>query len=264
MLLEMRLVGLAMDPFSNSPIVILKDRQSVEREDAKVTEAESALDGVEALDNLDTLDTLDTLDEALEEEQEAAGLVEEEASSETKAADEPADELADVVVDEVVDEVVSELLEGTSGTQPEEDKEGRILPIWIGEAEAHAIATVLLNLSPSRPMTHDLLHQAIQALGGSVHRVVVTDLRENTFYANIELILEDGEIMVLDARPSDAIALALRCDADIFVEDSVLDKTKQNEDTAKLEKEGFDELEEDKWKELVENYSNDSVKKYTQ
>jgi bifunctional DNase/RNase len=106
------------------------------------------------------------------------------------------------------------------------DKDGqRVLPIWVGISEAHAIALQIENVSTPRPMTHDLLRNVIHDLKASVKKIVVCDLQENTFYALIYLAL-NGETVAVDARPSDAIALALRSRAPIFVEDSVIDHAK--------------------------------------
>ena len=103
------------------------------------------------------------------------------------------------------------------------DKGGqRVLPIWVGVFEANAIALQLENQTTPRPMTHDLLKNVIQDLRGHIEKIVVSDLKENTFYALIYLIVS-GERMAIDARPSDAIALALRTRAPIFVEESVID-----------------------------------------
>src|SRR5438552_18873954 len=87
-----------------------------------------------------------------------------------------------------------------------------VLPIWIGAYEANAIALEIEKVAPQRPMTHDLLRNLIIEMGAKVNRVVVTDLRDNTFFAVIEIQTSDGASMVLDSRPSDAIALALRVD----------------------------------------------------
>jgi bifunctional DNase/RNase len=106
------------------------------------------------------------------------------------------------------------------------DKEGqRVLPIWVGIFEANAIALQIENVTTPRPMTHDLLRNVIQDLHASVQKIVVCDLQENTFYALIYLSL-DGGTVAIDARPSDAIALALRTRAPIFVEDAVIDNAK--------------------------------------
>lgn len=97
-----------------------------------------------------------------------------------------------------------------------------ILPIWVGAYEANAIALEIEKIVPQRPMTHDLLRNFILQSGFRVARVTITDLRENTFYAAIELLDDNGAKMTLDARPSDAIALALRMDSAVFVEQKVL------------------------------------------
>ena len=106
------------------------------------------------------------------------------------------------------------------------DAEGqRVLPIWMGVFEANAIALQIENVSPPRPMTHDLLRNVIHDLKADVHKVVVSDLKDNTFYAIIHLVVQ-GEPVAIDARPSDAIALALRVRAPIFAEDTVIDRAK--------------------------------------
>lgn len=101
----------------------------------------------------------------------------------------------------------------------------RVLPIWVGVFEANAIALQIENVTPPRPMTHDLLRNVIDHLHASVEKIVVTDLKDNTFFAAIHLQLREGTA-VIDARPSDAMALALRSQAPIFVEESVLEEAK--------------------------------------
>lgn len=98
-----------------------------------------------------------------------------------------------------------------------------VLPIWVGAFEANAIALEIEKVVPQRPMTHDLLRNLIIECGLSASRVIITDLLENTFYALVELTNSQGELVSLDARPSDAIALALRLDCPIFVKQKVLD-----------------------------------------
>lgn len=100
----------------------------------------------------------------------------------------------------------------------------RTLPIWIGVYEANAIATCLAGIESPRPMTHDLLHSALLKAGFSIKRVVITELRDNTFYANIELSSSAGKLEV-DSRPSDAIALAVRAQSPIFVSEAVLEQS---------------------------------------
>jgi bifunctional DNase/RNase len=92
-----------------------------------------------------------------------------------------------------------------------------MLPIWVGTYEANAIALEIEKIAPQRPLTHDLLRNLIVEMGARVERVVVTDLKDNTFYAVIELRTSEGAAMMLDARPSDALALALRADCPVFV-----------------------------------------------
>lgn len=98
-----------------------------------------------------------------------------------------------------------------------------ILPIWVGAFEANAIALEIEKIVPQRPMTHDLLRNLIVEIGLKVKKIIINDLRENTFYARIELEDKKGKPVNLDARPSDAIALALRLDCPIMVEQKVLD-----------------------------------------
>src|SRR5687768_513894 len=98
-----------------------------------------------------------------------------------------------------------------------------VLPIWVGAFEANAIALEIEKVVPQRPMTHDLLRNVIIECRLTASSVVITDLLENTFYARIELKDQDEEPVMLDARPSDAIALALRLDCPIFVEQKVID-----------------------------------------
>ena len=106
------------------------------------------------------------------------------------------------------------------------DKEGqRVLPIWVGIFEANAIALQIENIATPRPMTHDLLRNVIQDLRATVQKIVVCDLQESTFYALVYLS-RNGDTLAIDARPSDAIALALRTRAPIFVEDFVIDNAK--------------------------------------
>ena len=128
------------------------------------------------------------------------------------------------------------------------DKEGqKVLPIWVGIFEANAIALQIENIATPRPMTHDLLRNVIHDLKASVQKIVVCDLQENTFYALIYLGL-NGDTVAIDARPSDAIALALRTRAPIFVEDAVIDNAKNVDVTS--EKSDADRLH--KWLESLD------------
>ena len=103
-----------------------------------------------------------------------------------------------------------------------------VLPIWVGVFEANAIALELEKTATPRPMTHDLLRNIAKGLGAKVSKVVVSDLIEDTFYATIWM-RQAGETVTLDARPSDAIALALRFDCPIYVATKVLGHTRQSE-----------------------------------
>ena len=117
----------------------------------------------------------------------------------------------------------------------------RVLPIWVGAFEANAIALQIENVSTPRPMTHDLLNNVIQGLNASLEKVVVCEVKDSTFYALMHLRLPDG-MVVVDARPSDAIALALRASAPIFVDEDVIEGAKsldfkpEQADSARLRK----------------------------
>ena len=100
-----------------------------------------------------------------------------------------------------------------------------VLPIWVGVYEANAIALEIEKVSTPRPMTHDLIKNVLTGLDAAVHRVVVTELKEDTFYAVIWLE-RNGQVISIDSRPSDALALALRVDCPIFVDDEVLKNSK--------------------------------------
>jgi bifunctional DNase/RNase len=102
-----------------------------------------------------------------------------------------------------------------------EMKGERLLPIWVGVFEANAIALQIESVETPRPMTHDLLKSVIDELGGRLERIVVSELKDNTFYATLLLRSQHGTLTV-DARPSDAIALALRSGARIYVEEAVI------------------------------------------
>lgn len=104
------------------------------------------------------------------------------------------------------------------------EKDGRrFLPIWIGTNEATAIALALEGIEPQRPMTHDLLKMVTESLGAMIDRVVVTDLREGTFFADI-VLTRNGEEVIVSSRPSDAVALAARTNSPVFAARAVLDE----------------------------------------
>jgi bifunctional DNase/RNase len=134
-----------------------------------------------------------------------------------------------------------------------EKESDRYLPIWIGPAEADAIAVRLQEVAVSRPLTHDLLRSIIDALGGSVQYIVVNDLANDTFYARIIMDV-DGRTLEIDSRPSDAIALAVRVQVPIFAEENVLDKAgvrlDQETGEEKAEAEGRSEVKEEELEKL--------------
>lgn len=101
----------------------------------------------------------------------------------------------------------------------------KVLPIWVGPVEANAIALQIENVATPRPMTHDLLRNVLQELGGTLRRILITDLKDSTFYAYLE-VDRGGEVLLVDARPSDALALAIRVRAPIFVDARVLESAK--------------------------------------
>jgi len=129
-----------------------------------------------------------------------------------------------------------------------------ILPIWVGVYEANAIALEIEKVQTPRPMTHDLLKNVLNGLNVHVLKVVVSDLRDDTFYALIWME-RDGQTMSMDSRPSDALALALRLDCPIYVEDQVLKSSKMA--TTISDKSSSDELR--KW---LENLSDEDLGRY--
>lgn len=133
------------------------------------------------------------------------------------------------------------------------DEEGAVfLPIWIGVFEANAIALRLENVATPRPMTHDLLRSALEKLGAHIEKVVISELRESTFYARIH-VQRDGDAVEIDARPSDAIALALRSEAPIFVLAPVL---------AAAQAVNLATTDEEKLREWLEKVSPEDLGKY--
>ncbi|MFN0088267.1 MAG: bifunctional nuclease family protein [Blastocatellia bacterium] len=128
-----------------------------------------------------------------------------------------------------------------------------ILPIWVGPFEANSIASEIEKTAPQRPMTHDLLRNVITQMGGVVRKVVVTELRENTFYAVIE-VDNRGETVLLDSRPSDAIALALRVDCPIYIREEVFELSRRNESEEDVDSIGLDD--EVEWPEEIDDVSD--------
>jgi len=116
----------------------------------------------------------------------------------------------------------------------------KFLPIWIGHPEAAAILMKLQSQAPPRPMTHDLLSDVLDQLGAQIIRITVTELRENTFYAQITL-QQDGSEIEVDSRPSDAIALAIRAEAPIFAADRVIEESAIEFEGEEIDQERLDD-----------------------
>ncbi len=135
-----------------------------------------------------------------------------------------------------------------------DDESRYVLPIWIGVFEANAIALRVEEIETPRPMTHDLLQAALNEVGVEVEKVLISDLQENTFFAVIYL-RHDGKQLTLDSRPSDAIALALRAEAPIFVLPKVLDSAKSLDMTESL-------ADDDRMKKWLEDVDPEELGKY--
>jgi hypothetical protein len=136
-----------------------------------------------------------------------------------------------------------------------EDKQ--VLPIWIGAMEAMAISISLNKVSISRPLTHDLMLQMLQTLGASIDRVEIVDLREGTYYAEMHLGHKDQTFLV-DSRPSDAIALAVRANAPLFAAKSLLDRVGRQLDHD--HEVVLKDEESERWTEFLEKYKIDNTK----
>lgn len=133
------------------------------------------------------------------------------------------------------------------------------LPIWIGLIEASSIATELESIQLARPMTHDLLKNVLMELNVLLERVEINELADNTFYSKVFLQTPDGNELAFDSRPSDAIALALRTKAPIFVDRKVIEKSRRI-DLSKVENNA--EVQNQKWTEILENLSLEDFGKY--
>lgn len=131
---------------------------------------------------------------------------------------------------------------------------GNVLPIWVGVYEANAIALEIEKVVTPRPMTHDLLKNVLVGLNAHVHKIVVTNIKDDTFYAVIWLE-RDGTLVSIDSRPSDALALALRIDCPIFVEDEVLK-------TSKSQVNNQDRINNEELKRWLENLNDEDLGKY--
>ena len=129
-----------------------------------------------------------------------------------------------------------------------------ILPIWVGIYEANAIALEIEKVSTPRPMTHDLIKTLLLGLGTGIRKVVVSELREDTFYAVIWLD-RDGDLISVDSRPSDALALALRLDCPIYVDELVL-KNSQRSNAAS------DKINNEEWRRWLESLNDEDLGRY--
>ena len=129
-----------------------------------------------------------------------------------------------------------------------------LLPIWVGVYEANAIALEIEKVATPRPMTHDLLRNILQGLGCLVRKVVVSQLKDDTFYAVIWL-MQDGKLISVDSRPSDALALALRTDSPIYVDEEVIKNSKATSTKQ-------DKLNDDELKRWLENLGDEDLGKY--
>jgi bifunctional DNase/RNase len=132
------------------------------------------------------------------------------------------------------------------------DDEETVLPIWIGIFEADSILRELQKVEPPRPMTYELMKNVITQMGGVVDKVIINDLRDSTYYAEVH-VLQGNNLLIIDSRPSDAINIALRFSAPIFVEESVLEKSKVPKPEEDQEKE--------KLKEWLENIKPEDFEK---
>ena len=138
------------------------------------------------------------------------------------------------------------------------EREGeRYLPIWIGAVEATAIALGMQGIETARPMTHDLMRDLLQGLGVTVQRIVITELREGTFYAEIQMS-SNGDTVAVSSRPSDALALAVRMNLEIFANDDVIEEAsiavKDDQDEEEVQK------EVQKFREFLEQVSPEDFK----
>jgi bifunctional DNase/RNase len=133
-----------------------------------------------------------------------------------------------------------------------------VVPIWIGLLEATSIAAVLKEVAFERPMTHDLFKNFLDQVGLAVKRVEICDIRDNTYYARIHFAGPKTDEFVMDARPSDAIAMALRFQAPLYVDDQVLEKSQRDPSEAEV----HDQTEEgQKWAEYLANLSPEDIGK---
>jgi bifunctional DNase/RNase len=141
-----------------------------------------------------------------------------------------------------------------------QDRDNKLnLPIWIGLLEATAMATELEGIKMSRPMTHDLLRNLLSELGATVECVQITDLKDNTYFAAIHLRI-NGDLRILDSRPSDAISLALRTKSPIYVDKRVIESSSILQQSDESNETNFSSVSRDKWTEILEKMTPDDFK----
>jgi bifunctional DNase/RNase len=141
-----------------------------------------------------------------------------------------------------------------------QDRDNKLnLPIWIGLLEATAMATELEGIKMSRPMTHDLLRNLLSELGATVECVQITDLKDNTYFAAIHLRV-NGDLRIIDSRPSDAISLALRTKSPIYVDKRVIESSSILQQGEESTETNFSGVSRDKWTEILEKMTPDDFK----
>lgn len=147
----------------------------------------------------------------------------------------------------------------------------RVLPIWIGPGEASAIAMQLAEMKFSRPLTHDLLVSVLGGLGGSLQKVVITKVEDNTYFAEL-FIRQNGEVISVDARPSDSIAVALRTEARIFAQDELLERAAieisegeslEEGEAVQLEEEAAGDMDAEELKEYLKRMNPEDFGRFT-
>jgi uncharacterized protein len=137
------------------------------------------------------------------------------------------------------------------------------LPIWIGPLEAASMAAEIEGIKPQRPLTHDLLRNVLGELGASIEAVEITELRDNTYYARIELRTREGTALQIDSRPSDAISVALRTKSPIYVAKQVLESSSELHEAAEqggVSDQNLASVSRDKWGEILEKMSPEDFK----
>ncbi len=139
-----------------------------------------------------------------------------------------------------------------------DEEKGRTVPIWIGIFEATSILSKLEGVKPPRPMTHDLLKNVLESLGGILEKVVIHDLRNNTYIAKLVVKVKE-EILEIDSRPSDAIALALRTNSPVYMEEDIIERSKI---TVERVEEAETDEEKDKWRKILEEMNPEDFGKY--